>query len=224
MVTVRCPSCARALEVEDAYRDWTVRCPHCAHEFVPEAGATESRPEERRAPPRRRRRPDYDRDEYDRYDDRDDDYDDEPSGAVRERALALVAGPALWLEILSWLGALAAVGVCALCVVLALEMQNGNRAANAGDEVALMVIGACTAVFGVPYSVAMGIGARKMRTLQSRGWALAAAILGITGFVLFGVCGAVHAGIGVWALVALENPVVRAAFGVGPRRRRRAWD
>src|SRR5438128_1501666 len=35
MPTVSCPSCGRALEVDDAYRDWTVRCPHCATELDP---------------------------------------------------------------------------------------------------------------------------------------------------------------------------------------------
>src|SRR5947207_15847263 len=115
MATAKCPSCARPLEVEDAYRDWTVRCPHCGHEFVPSAeAAREERADDR---PRRRRRRDDD-DDYDDRDreerddrdrgerDRDDDYgDDEPDrvpASVRREALAVVSAPATWLEILGW--------------------------------------------------------------------------------------------------------------------------
>jgi hypothetical protein len=224
---VRCPSCDRPLEVEDAYRDWTVRCPHCGTEFVPtEVGASDRRrrppreePDERTDRDRDDRERDYRRRERDRDDEYEDDYErNERRERARERALQIVAAPALALEIVGWLGALASGGICALCVVLALEMNNGNRNANAGDEGVLVVMGCCAGVLGIPYSVAMGIGARKMRDLSSRGWAMAAGILGIAAFSLFGFFGVIHAGIGTWALVTLDNPVVRAAYGL-PRRR-----
>ena len=212
MATVRCPSCERALEVEDAYRDWTVRCPHCGGEFVPdEVGSGERRP--RRGEP-----DDREEDESARDEERDE----------REEALQIVAAPALWLEIIGWLGALVAVGTCALCVVVAIEINNGNQNAN-DDEAALVFLGIGAGVFGVPYSVALAIGARKMRDLSSRGWAMTASILGVAAFAMFGICGVVHAAFGAWALVALDNRAVRSAFGPDRRRRpnprrRRDWD
>ena len=221
MATVRCPSCERALEVEDAYRDWTVRCPHCDGEFVPDAvGTSDRRPRRREEPDDRPRDEDYSRDDRDGPDSRDDRRE-----AARAEALQIVAAPALWLEIVGWLGALFALGLCALFLVLAIEFNNANR--NAGDEVVFVILAFSFGVFGVPYSVAMAVGARKMRDLSSRGWAMTAGILGVAAFSLFGVCGLVQAGFGAWALVSLENPAVRTAFGLRARwrpRRRREWD
>jgi hypothetical protein len=213
MATVRCPSCERALEFEDAYRDWTVRCPHCDNEFVPGAIGAD------RPPPRSRPR----REEPDDRDDRDD-YDDDNRDLARAEALQVVAGPGMALEIIGWLGTLAAMGICALFIVLAVEMNN-NPNANAGDAVVFVFMGIFVGVLGTPYSVALAIGGRKMRDLSSRGWAMTAAILGVASFSVFGICGVIQAGFGVWALVALDNPAVRAAYGLEsrwrPRRRRR---
>ena len=207
MATVRCPTCERALEVEDAYRDWTVRCPHCDTEFVPdEVGARGERPRPRR-------------EEFEDRDDRaEDEYDrDDARESAREEALRVVAGPGTALEVIGWLGILWSLGICALCVVLAIEMNN-NANVN-GDDEFLILLGCCAGAVGVPYSLAMAIGGRKMRALSSRGWAMTASILGVASFSLFGVCGIVQAGIGAWALVALDKPAVRAAFGLEPRRR-----
>jgi hypothetical protein len=205
MATVKCPACDRSVEVEDAYFDWTVQCPHCEAEFVPDDVARASA----------RRRP------------RDDDFDDEPSGGAsgaREEALQLVSAPALWLEICGWLGVLGSVGIAALCLVLAVEIANNPPPnANQNDESELFVfLGCCAGVLGLPYNVALVISARKMRNLSSRGWALAAAILGVAAFSVVGCYGLIHTGIGVWALVTLEKPVVREAFGLRVRRRRRS--
>jgi hypothetical protein len=204
------------LEVEESYLDWTVRCPHCGEEFVPDAGvAPAPRPRPRRAEPR------------------DDDRDGDPRYGAgypgRSRAREIVAGPATALEIAGWIGVLLSIGACLLCVALAVEAGNANRNGNNAnngddeDEVVLLIMGGCAGVLGLPYSVAMALGARKMRDLTSRGWALTACILAVASFALFGVCGVIQAGIGVWALVALENPAVRAAFAAG-RRRYREWD
>jgi hypothetical protein len=207
MATVKCPACDRSVEVDDAYRDWTVRCPHCEAEFVPDDVA---RPSARRRP----------------RDDEDD--DDEPYGAAsgaREEALQLVSAPAAWLEVCGWLGALASVGIAALYIglaVMAANMPNPNP--NDDSTVMLVLFGCYSGVVGLPYNVALAIGARKMRTLSSRQWALAAAILSVASFSVFSCCGLIHTGIGVWALITLEKPVVREAFGLPVRRRRRRRD
>lgn len=209
MATVRCPACGDELEVLDAHRDWTVRCPHCDGEFVP-SEARAPRPSR----PARRRRPDPDD---------EDDYVDYERDAQARRT---VAAPAMWLEVLGWLGALASVGVIALCVVgAAFVADNGG---NDEDAVPLLMLGGCTGVFGVPYSIVMAIGARRMRDLSSRGWAMTACMLAIGSFSVCGVVGIIHAGFGVWALIALDKPEVRAAFGLTARnrdrdRRRNDW-
>ena len=238
MATANCPSCARPLEVDDAYRDWTVRCPHCGHEFVPSAEALP--PADRDDDRPRRRRPRDDDDDYedtrdrDRDEDRDDhdrDRDEEDDGSYRRsaraEALQEVSAPATWLEICGWLTALVAVGLTLLCFALANEAANNPPArGNRNDEPAAVLVfaGCCVGVLGAPYGVVMAIGARKMRDLSSRGWALTGAILGVAAFSLFGFFGLIQAGIGAWALVALDKPAVREAFGLPGRRRRRRRD
>ncbi len=206
MSTVNCPSCGREIEVEDAYRDWTVRCPHCNHEFVPNQPL-------HREEPRDEPEDDFDEPVYG--------YDENP---YREDAARLVAGPALWLEICGWGGALLTAIGCALLVLLGLEEMNNNR--RGGDGEMFLFFSFCLGVFGIPYSIVMGLGGRHMRRFSSRGWAMAGAILGVAAVPLFGVCGVIQTGIGIWALVTLEKPVVRRAFGLPSRggRRRRDWD
>jgi hypothetical protein len=219
MATVKCPSCNRQLEVEDEHRDWTVRCPYCEHEFVPDDVQAAQRP-------RRRRR---DEDE----DDRDEERYGEPAGyrtAAYEEALQLVAAPATMLEICGWLSALGAVGITVVCMMMADEIANNPQANQNGDPAELFIfLGCCGGILLGPYGVAMAIGARKMRNLSSRGWAMAGAILGVAAFSLIGFFGVIHTGIGAWALITLDKPAVREAFGLPPRpgqsrRRRRDWD
>ena len=232
MATVRCPSCDQALEVEDEYRDWTVRCPHCGAEFVPDAtvAAKSKAADEPRPRPRRTYR-----DERDDYDERparrrrarrddDDDYDDDYDP---EDARRLVANPAAWLEIVGWLGVLLTIAGGGLLIAIGMANNNNNNPNAAADAAGMIFAAACLGVLGIPYSVAIAIGGRKMRNLSSRPWAMTAAILAVASFAMFGLCGLLHTGIGVWALVTLDNPAVRAAFGLPTpyRRRRRAdWD
>src|SRR5438128_256749 len=101
MATVSCPSCGRALEVDDTYRDWTVRCPHCSAEFgpaevpQPEAPARRRRDEDHEDDRPRRRdeeyEDDYDRPSRRRRDDYEDDYEDEAH--TRHTAMTIVSGP-----------------------------------------------------------------------------------------------------------------------------------
>jgi hypothetical protein len=197
MSTVNCPACEEALELDDTYRDWTVRCPHCGREFVPsEVG--------RRPPPR---------DEPDEDDGGDYVYGYEESD--RREALALVSAPAICMEVVGWSGVVIAGALCALLVVGALSDRNGGEA--------LLLMSGCLGVLVIPYSLAMAVGGYHMRNLSSRGWAMAAAILGVASFTLISVCGVLHTAVGVWALVTLDKPVVRRAFGMSDRRKRR-WE
>jgi hypothetical protein len=232
MATVSCPSCGRALEVEDEYRDWTVRCPHCEHEFVPSEVASTGLMDDEPAPSRRRRRRD---DDYE--DDYEEDrprrrrrqrYDDDYDRDTRDEAATLVAAPSMWLEICGWGGALVSIGGAILLIALGAELINNpprNRNANDDPGEMFVVMGFCLGILGLPYSMAMAIGARKMRNLTGRGWAMTAAILGVASIALFGLLGIIQTAIGIWALVALNNPIVIQAFNDNDRyRSRRSWD
>lgn len=198
MSTVYCPACEEELELDDAYRDWTVRCPHCGREFVP---GDRGRGRDER-------------------DEQEEEFGDEyvygHQGGAREEALGIVGGPGLALELAGWATfALTAVGVL-IALVGAMGDQNG-------DAEGLICVGCCAGVFLLPYSLVVALGGRHMRHLTGRGWAMTAAVLSVLAIPLTGCFGVIHGALGVWALVALEKPVVRRAFGV-PDRNRRRWD
>jgi hypothetical protein len=197
MATVYCPACEEELELDDAYRDWTVRCPHCGREFVPTD-------------------PGRGRDERAEEEEFDDDYVYGYQGGAREEALAVVKGPGLALELTGW----ATVVLTAIGALIAVVATLSDR--NADTE-GMLCVGCCAAAFLLPYSLAVALGGRHMRHLTSRGWAMTAAIMSVLAIPLGGCLGVVHGGLGIWALVALEKPVVRRAFGM-PDRNRRRWD
>jgi hypothetical protein len=205
MSIVNCPSCKQELELDDSYRDWTVRCPHCDREFVP---GKQGRP--------RRDEPDEE-DEEDEYEEERDEYVYGYQGTHREEAQAMVSGPGLAMEICGWIGVvLTALG--GLLMVIGVMSDRRNA-----DTEGLLIMGCCLGVFLLPYSLVMAIGGRHMRNLSSRGWAMTAAILGVLAIPLMGCGGIIHGALGIWALVVLEKPQVRRAFGL-PGRHRRQWD
>ena len=191
MATFPCPSCARPLEAEDTYRDWTVRCPHCAAEFVPEEVARAAFDP---APP-------------------------EPViDAERDRAeaLARVYGPGMCLELSGWVGGFLTELGSFYWLVVALAQMNNPALRNPNDrpEVTLAVA-VMSGLLGVPYALVLIVGGRKMRELTSRPWAMAASVTAIGSVALFCalcVCVAFPVLFGVWGVVTLGNPVVRRAF------------
>ncbi len=65
-------------------------------------------------------------------------------------------------------------------------------------------------VVGIPYSVLIIIGSVKMKSLESYAWSMTAAIL--TMLPLNGCCCGLGLAAGIWSLVVLNDPVVKAAF------------
>ncbi|AMV30312.1 hypothetical protein VT84_38325 [Gemmata sp. SH-PL17] len=220
MPTVSCPSCARALEVDDDYRDWTVRCPHCATEFVP----AEVAPAPFEREPRRRR--------DDRGSDENDDYD-RPRRRRRERdewefqeATRLAHGPGTWLEVCGWIGGLLLAGGAVYWFIVAADMANGND-----DGAGAVLFGMFSALCVVPYTIVMVVGGRKLRSLSSYGWAMTASVVGIVSFFLpcfMCFCAFIPVGFGIWGMVTLNNPVVSRAIDRNSNRRAReysrGWD
>ncbi|MBN9522104.1 hypothetical protein J0H58_26900 [bacterium] len=205
-LSITCPGCREPLDVDEEYRTWKVRCPRCDAEFVPD----DRRPDLPPPAPRPRR---------DRYEDEDDDDYDRPrrrrrrrfSRADHDEAVADVYGPAIGLEILGWLGVLATLGLVA-AVVAGGAAANRPGAPRNNDAEVFIFLGVCMGVFGLPYSLAMTAAGRHLRRLTSRGWATAGACLGIAGFVLFGLFGVFHLAVGIWVLVAINRPHVKAAL------------
>ncbi len=195
--TTNCPACGEGLDVEEQHRDWTVRCPKCRHEFT----ATSDTPRPVREPrpradfdPRRRRS-------------RRSDPDEPDFEAAREK----LAQPGQFLEAVGWLSTLLSIGLAVLLILLGADGQ--KQPGQAGeDAVVLIVLGGCLGVFGVPYSLAMAIGGRKMRSMSSRRWAMTACVLGIAAIVMFGLLGLLHIAAGIWGLTALMDQNVEACF------------
>ncbi len=135
----------------------------------------------------------------------------------RQVAAAKVSGPATALVVLGIMGIIFfIIGVATFVLgvgLLALEPQGPGR--DVAEELAVnVVLGSVQSVIGFVVSVLILIGAIKMYRLKSHGWATAAAILAIIPCV--SPCCILGLPFGIWALVALGDPVVKAAFGQIP--------
>jgi hypothetical protein len=210
----RCPKCTTELDVTGDVRPGEpVECPVCLTRFVPDR------------PPARARRARR-RDDGDDSDDEDEDldrprrrrrhrYEDDP--LTPEEAEDRLRGPATWLQITGWGGAalnfLGGIGVAGLGVTL---VRNGPpNPQSEEDAIVMIVVGVLGAVFGTPYFAAIGFGAGKMKRLESWGWGMAAAILGIATIALWGPCFPTTwagMGFGIWAVVVLGKAEVKGSF------------
>ncbi|HEX4610765.1 MAG TPA: hypothetical protein VH092_21425 [Urbifossiella sp.] len=210
-LSITCPGCREPLDVDEEYRTWKVRCPRCETEFVPDDRRPAGPPD--RPPPRPRRDRDGEGDED------DDDYDDRPrrrrrrrfTREVYDRAAAEVYGPAICLELLGWLGILATLGGVAALVAVGAAANAPGGPKNNDDAAGIIVCGICCGVFGLPYSLGLTVAGRHLRRLTSRGWATAGAVFGIGGFFLVQLL-VFHLAAGIWVLVVINQPHVRAAF------------
>ena len=79
----------------------------------------------------------------------------------------------------------------------------------------MAVSGTSAIIFGLAVLVVAGIiifGAVKMKNLESRALALTASILAMIPCLSPASCCVVGIGIGIWALVVLNKPEVKAGF------------
>ena len=216
MATVRCPSCDRR---------WRWRTPTATGRCGVRTASTSSCPARSELRPvgraARYEEPDDRTDRTDR-DDRDDDVirdDDEVRDAARDEALRAVAAPAVWLEIGGWVRRARRAG---LLPVYRARRSSEQRQLERGTRRRR-----CPGVHGVlrgrvRRSVFGGDGGRRrnMRNLSSRGWAMAAAILGVAAFSVFGVFGSSTPGSARGALMVLDHPAVRTVQADWEPRRR----
>lgn len=132
----------------------------------------------------------------------------EMSGSARAR----VSGPAIGLLITAALG-----GVMSLAMMLAAGKTIVPARGEVPPELApfaeSLSPAACltTGLIGLVLSALVAYGARQMQTLRSFGWSVTAAVLAL--IPCTSPCCVLGVPIGIWALVVLYRPEVRAAFG-----------
>jgi hypothetical protein len=112
-------------------------------------------------------------------------------------AQARVQGPAM--ALLVTFGLMLAVSVTALVIFL-VALATGNN----NEPEALLQF-----AFSIPMSGLVVYGANKMRRLENYGMAVAAAVLAM---IPCGGCCVLGLPFGIWALVVLNDPSVKAAF------------
>ena len=136
-----------------------------------------------------------------------------PGGGGDQAARAKVAGPAIGLIIV------AAIGICFQILGILWKLFMGAMAMSqmendmplAGMRTFFMgPVGIALGVFGIVIGVLILIGAVKMKNLQSYGLAMAVTILAMIPCI--SPCCILGIPIGIWALIVLLDPNVKAAF------------
>jgi hypothetical protein len=141
-----------------------------------------------------------------------------PGAGGRGPALDLVKLPAIFLMISAGLGIVGGLGLLGLQGLLSspeqlswlreepeiLERLKGVAESSGG------VAGYARSILAAVVSAAILFGALKMMRLQNYGWAMAAAILAV--IPCLSPCCCLGIPFGIWALVVLSKPEVKAAF------------
>lgn len=132
-------------------------------------------------------------------------YQSSPPGDPR----AALNGPGMALMIFGYVG----VGLAAIGILLNI-LGIGLGAAQGGQEAAANMlsggVGVASGIIGMIVGVIVGIGGGKMRKGQSYGFAMTAAILAMIPCI--SPCCLIGLPLGIWALVVLMKPEVKAAF------------
>ena len=210
-IDFRCANCQKLLRVGDDAAGRQVQCPGCQHVGTVPVGVTGTGGEQNPFGPVDRTEPPPPPNPF--QSPTQTNWPPPPdSTQANEYAARRAAGPAVGLIIAASISLALYVGLTAiysLMLILAISgRQIGNQAAPPGlalGSVFFIVIG----VIGILRGILLIVGAVKMKNLDSYGLAMAAAILGV--IPCFG-CWLIEAPFGIWALVVLNDPAVRAAF------------
>lgn len=121
-----------------------------------------------------------------------------------------VNGPAIGLQVTAGISILfALVGILVSLGLFGLNFAGGMPGADKGMTAMIMGGSMVFRILGIVVSIVIFIGASKMKNLQSWGFAMAAAILAL--IPCFACC-LLGWPIGIWAIVVLVKPEVKAAF------------
>lgn len=206
---IKCPRCERQLRVPEELLDREVKCPSCGVNFLVESPRGEPTPprqedvairESVQPPVGPQAEPAHDRD-----------YDDEfrrPSRAVLDE-ISNVSTALFISGILNTCLAVCGIGLNVFTTVVGVaDGGNGNQP-DAMINMFSGAVGIVQGIVGVLFGALMIVGALKMKRLESHSLAMMSAILTVvpcTGCCLWGLP------IGIWALVVLNKPEVKAAF------------
>ena len=130
-------------------------------------------------------------------------------------AAQMVSGPAIGLIVAAALGALAQIAGM-LMNILGVGINAANRGMHGQPEIPAWVnmmsggLGIVFNIIGLIMAVVVFLGALKMKKLENYGFALTATIIAMVPCV--SPCCWVGLPVGIWALVILQKPEVKAAF------------
>lgn len=132
----------------------------------------------------------------------------------RAAAAARVAGPATALLVMAILGIplqLLAMAGNMLQITLVPVFQPGAQDMPAELQVFSGAVGMFAGVVSLALAIVMLVGALRMKHLTHYGWAMAAAIIAVIP-CFSSCCCLLEIPFGIWALVVLSDPSVKAAF------------
>jgi hypothetical protein len=140
-------------------------------------------------------------------------YDGGPGYPLNAMATSRVAGPATALMVTAGLGiATQALAVLAHIAQIGLQPQMHGR--GGPDAIMLTAIhsgvGLLSAAVGIIVGLVILVGATKMKNLENYAFAMAAAIVAMIPCI--SPCCILGLPFGIWALVVLSDPMVKAAF------------
>jgi predicted Zn finger-like uncharacterized protein len=216
---IRCPECDATLRVPDSLLGKTVKCPKCQTTFTAELGEPEEREEiVRELPPaaaaRHRPRLSEEGEEGSPPEEEDDERPRRRRRRSSAAAESAVLGPAISLMVTGGFGIIAAIAYLIFQIV---NLRQAGKAFSSGQappgyELGL-TLGKVFVFIIIPLGIIWGIvllvGGLRMKNLQSFGLAMTSCILAI---LPFNCCCLLGLPIGIWGLVALNNPAVKKAF------------
>lgn len=238
-ITCTCPTCNKPLRVPDELIGRLVRCPGCQGTFPATAAApTPPPPPAPTSPQQIQPNPSPTSDLPNlTFDAQPESFVPMPPAGDRAGALALVKGPSLALMIVS--GIMGGLSILAFIAMLAMFLVIGSigSAANAkaannpggmpapSSQPDFLVTSAANIgvvfvemLLSLAWAVAVFLGAQRMSQLRTYPFAMTAAVLAmvpLSGCVC-GLCSFIPwlatLGFGIWALVILCKPEVKAAF------------
>ena len=227
---IHCPSCNAGLRVPDTLLGKTVRCPKCKTAFTAAAEAPpepepESEPEGIVAEPtpaarRRPRRPEPDEEEDEP---EEEEAEDRPKrrrrrsvsrgrGRTFAEAEAALTAPAICLMVLGGFDVLLVIVDMAMRLLHVSLFAAGAQGQAQGGEAEMavqMVVGVISSIIGLCFAGMIIFGAIKMKQVDNYGLAMTASILAL---LPCWNCCLIGLPIGIWALVVLNRPEVKAAF------------
>ncbi|MCS7305211.1 MAG: zinc-ribbon domain-containing protein [Thermoguttaceae bacterium] len=141
-----------------------------------------------------------------------------PMSAQQYLASSRVSGPATWMMVLSIIHIVVAVILVPLFLlgIVGAGIVAGEAGPHARDDEIMelfvnLFFNFFSVIIGLALAIVVLLGAIRMKKLQSYGFAMTAAILSIIPCTS-PCCFLIGTPIGIWALVVLNDPAVKAAF------------